>query len=199
MTSNLNKCACVGILAGATMLMACGVDGLPEADAPAANADALDENDEGTSFNGWTQAISGICDLGIGVTTWSQTLTRASGDATRGGGSCFILKKPGTTCTLDSNCQAAAVAQYGASAYGYCYSGVCYSRPGSQASFCSVSPSRPPGTNGGVFLAFGATGTENVLGCMTKTAGPNTGCGGTNTSLYMRTVKPVTYANTQWP
>jgi hypothetical protein len=33
-------------------------------------------------------------------------------------------------------------------------------------------------------------GYSNVgmVGCMTKTAGPNTACGGTDTSLYMRTV-----------
>jgi hypothetical protein len=39
--------------------------------------------------------------------------------------------------------------------------------------------------------------TSYALGCMTKAAGPNTACGGTDTSLYMRSVT-TTYYDYSW-
>jgi hypothetical protein len=194
------KLGFVAAIVVASVVSACGMtDRQDDQEAPTAEVDALAESDEGVAYNGWTQSIAGSVDPCIGIASYWQTFTRASGDATRGGGTCFVHKKPGTSCSSDTTCTTAAQAQYGASAWGYCYSGVCYSRPGSQSSFCALSPNRAPGTVGNVYLSATTTFQEHVLGCMTKTAGPNTACGGTNASLYMRTVGPATISCASWP
>jgi hypothetical protein len=180
-------------LAALVGLSACASTEAPaEADAPEATLDdAIDERDEGTSYNGWTQTADVRLNLFVNAYIMTHTFTRSSGDATRGGGGCFVIRKPGTSCSSDATCTTAAQAQYGASAYGYCYSGVCYSRPGGQSPYCALAPNRSPGV---VNALWGAdpyapwTNNEFVVGCMTKTAGPNPACGGTNTSLYMRTM-----------
>jgi hypothetical protein len=51
-----------------------------------------------------------------------------------------------------------------------------------------MSPNR---TNSAIAIPGFATSPYVGLGCMTKTAGPNTACGGTNTSLYMRLVVQI--------
>jgi hypothetical protein len=159
-----------------------------EENAPEAVLDAADSQDEGTEYNGWSQSMFftvQICVSGGGA---AHTLTRSYGDATRGGGACYV-ERTTTSCSSDSTCLGVATAQYGGSAYGYCYQGTCYSRPGSQASWCANNPNRAPGH---VYPPYQTnfSGTGALLGCMTKTAGPNTACGGTNTSLYMRSVAP---------
>jgi hypothetical protein len=153
--------------------------------------DSLAAMDVGTSYNGWTQSVSGTYCSMSGARTLNHTLSRSSGDTTRGGGGCTVVAK-GTSCSTDSNCQAAATAEYGSSAWGYCYNGSCYSRPGGQE-LCFLNPNRAPGTIGG---DVGMGESFNVLGCMTKTAGFNTACGGTNGSLYMRTVGAPTPLST---
>jgi hypothetical protein len=83
---------------------------------------------------------------------------------------------------------------WGSQAHGYCYSGACWYRAGSQASDCALSPNRTAGTlTKSVSTAMGYG--YGVLGCMTKTSGPNTACGGTNTSLYVRTISGFTSTN----
>jgi hypothetical protein len=175
------------------VLSACTGEPVSEEQTPDTSLDVLDEQDQGTSYNGWTQAVSGVyLNTYGGIITVHHTLSRSYGDATRGGGGCFVVRRPGTSCSADSQCQADAQAAYGASAYGYCFSGQCYARPGSQASYCALNPNRSPGTVSSGFISGSPyTANEYGLGCMTKTAGPNTACGGTNASLYMREVAPL--------
>jgi hypothetical protein len=180
-------------LAAALCATACTAERADEnADAPSIASETLDERDEGTTYNGWSQYAFGQWELYSSVFYVASWLNRSSGDATRGGGTCFV-RRTGTGCSSDATCTSLAQSTYGASAYGYCYSGVCYNRPGSQASYCALNPNRAPG-----FIqvdpprsAVATDGNDYALGCMTKTAGPNTACGGTNGSLYMRMVDPV--------
>ena len=69
--------------------------------------------------------------------------------------------------------------------------------------YCNVNPSRSPSTfSSPSSVALGLTDhvmwapgvvPTYALGCMTKTAGPNTACGGSNPSLYMRDLKNATF------
>jgi hypothetical protein len=165
--------------------------------APTASLDTLEDQDQGTSYNGWAQISQLMLDYcwPSEMTLWHE-LKRTSGDASRGGGGCYV-RRTTTSCSSDSTCTSMAQAQYGASAYGYCYSGTCYNRPGSQANLCSMAPQRVPnvGTSHvlwrSVAVAPPVDGNDFMVGCMTKTAGPNTACGGTNSSLYMRSMDPM--------
>jgi hypothetical protein len=171
-------------------VVACAAQPANEENAPEIVSDSVDEQDEGYSYNGWQQIAWyewNYCSQA--PNSASQTFVRSYGDATRGGGACYV-KSTGVGCSSDSTCLANAVATYGGSAYGYCFAGSCYSRPGSQASYCSLSPNRGPSTVN-VPNAFSGDiwdGTNHLLLCMTKTAGPNPACGGTSTSQYMRNV-----------
>jgi hypothetical protein len=174
-------------------------------DAPEAAIDSLDTADEGDSYNGWTQSVPNF----FACYDWylfpqsdqfwfQHTFTRSSGDSTRGGGGC-VVNQTGTSCSSDSTCLGLAQSTYGASAYGYCYSGLCYSRPGSQSDFCTLNPNRAPGTIDKLTWNRNSTLSNSyVLGCMTKTAGPNTACGGTDTSQYMRAVMAPVYWDVCW-
>jgi hypothetical protein len=162
-------------------------------DAPVATLDTAGEADEGTAWDGWTQSAAGNVSFGLGLTDFSHTLTRSSGDAIRGGGGCLVLKTA-SSCSADATCTTSAIATYGAGAWGYCYSGLCYNRPGTQSALCALNPSRAPGTVSKVIFG-GYPTTARVLGCMTKGAGPNnTSCGSTNTSLYMRSVHELSFS-----
>jgi hypothetical protein len=183
MACRLDKLAFAVLPIVATLFSACAAQPVEDSEAPDTTFSTVDEQDEGTSFNGWTQSVSGSVEAGFGLTYFEHTFSRSSGDATRGGGGCLTIWT-NNGCSSDANCQAPAQSSYGPSAYGYCYSGRCYSRPGSQADFCSLSPNRGPGVVSKV--SFSTYGNAYVVGCMTKTSGPNTACGGTNTGLYMR-------------
>lgn len=177
-----------------------------EAAAPAVNLDATDESDFGTSHNGWTQQNSGeICEGSLqGRFTLHHTLTRSFGTATRGGGGCLITPiylsgGEAVDCTAssdtmgDGHCTGYARSIWGSDAYGYCTStNTCWARPGGQSAFCTLNSNRAPGTLSKTGWAPGynaesSNGPWSIVGCMTKTAGPNTACGGTASSLYMRT------------
>jgi hypothetical protein len=157
---------------------------------PTVETDDLDLRDQGTSYNGWTQSISGSTFFYSAYGDWSftanHTMTRTSGDATRGGGACAVYLS-GTSCTNDTPCVTAAQSQFGSTAYGYCYSGTCYLRPGSQANYCALNPNRGPGTLTKNLTNQTGAIVHGAIGCMTKTAGLNAACGGTDSSLYMRT------------
>jgi hypothetical protein len=191
---SVSKMGMMGCAAVVAVVVGCAKSPAETDDgAPDVALDVLDVQDEGVTYNGWTQSITGTCLTSINAESADHTLTRSSGDSTRGGGACgVVLRLPLTTCSADSQCQAGAVALYGSSAYGYCYKGFgaqhyCYDRPGSQAANCALNPNRSPGT----LSSYNSCIHTNVLGCMTKTVGPNTACGGTDTSLYMRTVSYV--------
>jgi hypothetical protein len=165
----------------------------PDADTPEIANDTLVTADEGTAYNGWNQS-AGFSYEPCYDDTWYFQSMGGTGDASRGGGVC-ALSYNGTSCSNDSTCVSIAQSQYGASAYGYCYAGACYSRPGSQASWCTMSPNRASGSWLGNEVTQAQVNTYNLthaVGCMTKTAGPNTACGGTNASLYMRTMATYT-------
>jgi hypothetical protein len=163
----------------------------PVSDAPEVETLGASEQTEGYSYNGWHQFPTAWFDYGYTTVNVASHFSRDFGDATRGGGVCLVYSRTSSSCSVDSDCVPAAVSQFGAGAYGYCYSGRCYDRPGSQASYCNVNPNRSPGAISGWLtppVAYPNHGDPAALGCMTKSAGPNTGCGGTNTELYMRYV-----------
>jgi hypothetical protein len=184
-------------IAGLGLVTACAAEPaeVAAADAPEIETDSVSSQDEGTSYNGWAQDPYGILQFCYGNLVLGSYLGRSYGDETRGGGACFV-RRTTTGCSADSTCLGVAQAQWGASAYGYCYQGTCYSRPGGQATYCALNPNRGPGylyTYVAAGAEIGFDGTDFALGCMTKTAGPNTACGGTNGSLYMRTVDAMEY------
>jgi hypothetical protein len=177
---------CTGVFGWAALSMACAAEPEVTESVPESTLDRLEEQDIGGGYNGWTQGVFAFSE-GSSIYV-EHTLSRSSGDTTRGGGACFVVAAPSVSCSDDSTCVSYATSAYGSSAYGYCYLGQCYSRPGSQADFCVMNPNRTAGT-----LSRTSYGSFNpmdsyVVGCMTKTAGPNTACGGTNPGLYMRTL-----------
>jgi hypothetical protein len=202
----LNKLGLILALVTAVASAACAnATSTTDTDTPDLEDDGLLVQDEGTSWNGWTMSLSGFVSAGgFPVNTWysSGTFTRTSGDATRGGGSCNVWKRTAnpSSCTSDADCIGPAQAQFGSQAYGYCYAGSCYDRQQSQANGCSVNPNRAPSSWNAPTQIVAVPpdhktfpGACFALGCMTKTGGPNTACGGSNTSLYMRAVVPFGY------
>jgi hypothetical protein len=183
----------IGMIAMAAA--ACAAQPADEGNAPDVASDSVDEQDQGYVYNGWSQ-ISwyeyNAC--GNYPHSASQWLSRSYGDASRGGGACYV-KSTGASCSADTTCTTAAVAQYGAGAYGYCYSGTCYSRPGTQAAYCALNPNRANGHTVNVPNAFNDVwgGNNHLILCMTKTAGPNLSCGGQDTSQYMRSLNSLNY------
>jgi hypothetical protein len=189
----------VSAVAAALVVSGCAATSTENAseEAPIAEMDGVDEQDEGASYNGWSHSPSGTYDQ-FGFFYTYGNFTKSSGtDATRGGGVCLVYRRSSSSCSSDSTCLADAQSQFGASAYGYCYGGGCYTRPGSQAAYCGVNSSRSPGAFEGPTGVVGSyanhSSTPSALGCMTKTAGPNTACGGTDTSLYMRRIQALNY------
>jgi hypothetical protein len=179
---------------------ACTAEHSTEEDAPIVASETLGAADEGASYNGWTQSVYLRDEWCDGDPAYmAHSLTRTSGDDTRGGGACYVIAN-NTGCATDATCLTVAQSQYGSSAYGYCYQGSCYSRPGSQATYCVVNPNRGPG--GVDKWLVGTTAmypSSFVIGCMTKSAGPNTACGGTDTSQYMRTRGDLTQYGPCYP
>ena len=56
--------------------------------------DMLDEQDEGTSYNGWTQTAQAWADYcAYDTPSMAHTLSRSYGDSTRGGGACHPAKR----------------------------------------------------------------------------------------------------------
>jgi hypothetical protein len=171
-----------------------------ETESPDIFDDALSAQDEGTSWNGWSMSLSGWYSVGgFPLNQWysSGTFSRSSGDLTRGGGTCAVYKRTvnPSSCTSDQACIDAAQAQFGSFAWGYCYQGACYDRVFAQSASCSTNPNRSPSSWNSPSQVLVVPANHQTLpgglfslGCMTKTAGPNTACGGTNTSLYMRSV-----------
>jgi hypothetical protein len=170
----------VGIL-----ISACGSEDAVS-EAPVLDLDDLSEHTEGATYDGWTQSIAGIHRNCFRYADFSHTLARSFGSATRGGGAC-ATERTTATCSSDASCVATAQSLYGGAAYGYCYSGKCYTRPGSQADYCAMSPNRADGSTLAK-LAFNISAELSIVGCMTKAAGPSTACGGTDSNAYMRTV-----------
>jgi hypothetical protein len=172
------------------VLVACSASKSAPSDAPdVANDDALDTSDYGTSYNGWTQYLFSQYDVcGVNQNYIQHTMGRSYGDATRGGGACVLDWPVGGACGSEQDCINYAQATYGSTAWGYCFYGSCYPRPGSQAALCTMNPNRGPSS----LLRYDAIGAA-LVGCMTKTAGPNTACGGTDPSLYMREVIGTTF------
>jgi hypothetical protein len=189
-----SKCGWFGLaFTAAVAVSACAAEPAPEdegAEATLPELDSLAEQDVGASWNGWTQnTIAGYC-IDIAWQQWAyHELVRSYGDNSRGGGACLTIRRqPLAYCSSDADCLGGAQSTYGGSAYGYCNEGVCHDRPGSQATYCGLSPNRGPGDLIDAGWQVGQSFAHwFVVGCMTKTAGPNTACGGTNTSLYMRT------------
>jgi hypothetical protein len=189
---NLQSWCSVMVVAAVVGAAGCSVEASTE-EASSADLDGLDPSDEGTNYNGWTQFLTYDFDRSFQqINSITHTLSRSSGDATRGGGGCLVVQQ-GMACSSDSTCTTTAQSLYGAGAYGYCYQGAsCLLRPGSQASYCALNPNRSPGALTQTFSSLYKSGMSwFVLGCMTKTAGPNTACGGTNASLYMRSVSYI--------
>jgi hypothetical protein len=185
-TMNIVKLLVLGATSSMLLSVACATSSAETSDAPDTELDALEESDIGTDYNGWNQdpnVAVNVC--GMGPSFIWQNLNRSYGDATRGGGVCLVALY-GTACSTDSECHASATAGWGPSVWGYCYSGFCYARPGSQADYCTLNPNRAPGQ---LFKFISPSSSNFALGCMTKTAGPNMACAGTNTSLYMRTLR----------
>lgn len=177
-------------------MASCAAEGQGEGTAPAADVAGVDALDEGTSYNGWTQSMVAEIYPAMNFTRFEHTFTRSYGDATRGGGGC-LLASTGNSCSADSTCIDQAKATWGSTAYGYCYQGACYARTGSQGNYCALNQNRSPGTLQGLW--FSAYSVDYALSCMTKAAGPSTNCGSTNTSLYMRSMDPVTVNWTSMP
>jgi hypothetical protein len=176
-------------------IVGCATEPAPASEAPELETSGPIEQTDGYSYNGWHQFPIAWFNYESTAVSVSSHFTREYGDATRGGGFCLVYARTAATCSADSDCLSAAQTQFGASAYGYCFSGTCYDRPGSQAAFCNVNPNRSPGAIAGwqtSTVTYPNHGDPAVLGCMTKTAGPNTGCGGTNAALYMRYVVDAT-------
>jgi hypothetical protein len=189
---SMTKLIVVSMAALAVATSACARETAMTGEAPELEASSLDEKDEGASFNGWTQSPSYHFDDCDGGDLYLQsTFARSYGDATRGGGVCYVEHEVGTSCSSDASCTGLAQAQWGGGAFGYCYSGTCFTRPGAANQYCLQNPNRSAGTVG---LWVSGNKFQYALGCMTKTAGPNTACGGTNSSLYMRTVVQGTYS-----
>jgi hypothetical protein len=195
MKSKLASVGLVGVFALGISAVACSASAAND-EAPVAEVDALSAQDEGTDYNGWSQWAEfrmDLCSPGYNDFYIVHGLSRWDGDATRGGGGCAVYT-PGTSCSVDSDCQAQATGTFGAAAYGYCYQGSCALRPGSQSDYCAMSPNRAAGELWKYKARADAQWISGVLGCMTKTAGPNAACGGTNNGLYMRAVfSGVTY------
>jgi hypothetical protein len=165
-------------------------------DAPDLALDTAAEADEGVSYNGWHQGIVASYEVSYGWVSAQHTFYRDYGDNARGGGVCLVQKVIGSSCSSDPVCDSWAKGTHGGTAYGYCFAGECYARPGSGADYCGMSPNRSVTSN----MSMSAFNISNVmnwyaLGCMTKNAGPNSACGGTDTSQYMRTVTPTTNWN----
>jgi hypothetical protein len=191
----IRNSALIVILAASSLAVsACAAEPV-SAEAPETTLDSLDVADEGSTYNGWYQYAGGVYSTLTGTVTFHHGLTRFSGDTSRGGGACLVVETA-NTCSVDSDCLAGAQLFYGSSAYGYCYTGVCYSRPGSQATHCALNPNRSAAA-GNMLLTkpeyYADDRPYHAVACMTKTAGPNTACGGTNTSNYMRVMHYLDY------
>jgi hypothetical protein len=170
----------LSLIAGSFGLSACGE--APTTSAPEVEDDLADVADFGSSYNGWMGSANGYLDLVARSVDLGVSFSRDYGDATRGGGAC-VITPGGGSCSQDSNCPV-----WYAGGYGYCMSGTCYQRPGSAADLCYQNPNNAPGSYYKFIPYVADTGTQlSLVVCMTKTAGPNTACGGTNSSLYMRT------------
>jgi hypothetical protein len=166
-----------------TLATACAREEREDGATPEVALDSVDTRDEHTTYNGWTQYTSAWADIcGTEPAGFEHDLVRSSGDSTRGGGACAV-NYDGTACSSDTTCTSIAHASWGSQAYGYCFSGACYIREQGQAAWCVMNSNRAPGA-----LGLSNITSTHVLGCMTKTAGSNTACGGTDSSLYVRTV-----------
>jgi hypothetical protein len=169
---------------------ACSASPATGDDAPQVAESTIDPQDEGATYGGWTQYPDAQVGMFGEILNVSHTIYGSGGGTTRGGGACLV-QQTGSTCTSDTTCTTEAVALYGVGAYGYCYQTGCFARPGVQSALCALNPNRASGSTISVSLSVGYSAPGYgyyVVGCMTKTAGPNVACGGTNTSLYMRTL-----------
>jgi hypothetical protein len=200
---NMMKLVATSVAVATTLMLGCSASPEPtNDDAPVVETDSVSAQDEGASYNGWSQAPIGHIttyvypwgDSYAEIDSFGGTFSRSYGDSTRGGGSCFVTRRASSSCSVDSTCTASAVAEFGAGAYGYCYQGTCWDRPGGAGDYCTQNPNRSPGAFS-VWTYMPQSGwipvghdTIGIVGCMTKTAGPNTGCGSTNTTLSMRTI-----------
>lgn len=171
----------------AASLAGCAAAEASNDQAPEVASESIDPQDEGTSYNGWSMSAYGDVHVDYGYANFGHYFGRSYGDSTRGGGSCFV-HHAGESCTSDESCTTAAKANYGSSAYGYCYSGTCYTRAGSQGSSCSINSNSTPGYYGATVSSGSIvpTGDYYVLGCMTKLSGPNTACGCTSSGTYLK-------------
>lgn len=187
------KLACALTLAAVTgaVALGCASEPDPNADAPESTLDALDAQDEGFSWNGWSHWPDGTLDTFTYQAVVKNTFTRSYGDATRGGGVCLV-HETNNACSTDSACTTLAKNTYGSLAFGYCRNSKCYFRPGSQSANCRLGQSN--GHNGVAELRLDIADMSKrwyAYGCMTKAAGPSTDCGSTNPSLYMQSLRSL--------
>jgi hypothetical protein len=170
--------------------------------APSVTDVGVESQDEGASYDGWTQQPGMTFDCSTYQWWIYHWFWRSYGDASRGGGACFV-RQTLTSCSSDSSCTVDAKGTYGDSAYGYCYQGTCYHRPGG-VELCAQNPNNIAGSDGTAstwkLMPYGTIqgAGEALLGCMTKTAGLNSACGSQNSSLYMRTLMPASYDAQCW-
>jgi hypothetical protein len=186
--TNLYRTLIALALTGASCIVGCTAEPGSSEASPVVEDDNLEMSDYGYDYNGWYIDASGTNFSSLGYAEFDIWFTRPSpGDATRGGGGCLV-KYDGTSCTTDANCPVS----YG-NGWGYCVQNKCWQRPGAQATFCGLGRENAPNTGftRTVDVPLYNTDTYGVLTCLTKTAGPNTACGGTETSLYMRGLRPV--------
>lgn len=181
----------VAVVGAGVASTACSAATVADDEAPAVSDTPIDPKDEGNSYDGWTQEPMAAYDGCSGTYSISHWLTRGWGDATRAGGACWTYPSS-SSCSSDTTCTAEARSVYGSSAFGYCYAGSCYARPGAPSTYCVTGSNRDPG----VLQRFDIPGpgiNGYAVGCMSKAAGPNSACGGTNSSLYMRYVTTPYY------
>lgn len=180
-------------------------------EAPDVTLDSAEALDEGTYWDGWTQTPYAYVEPNASTFTIQHTLQRSWGDATRGGGSCYVFHAAGSSCVAgasiaDTQCAQEAKAIYGSNAYGYCYQNSCWYRPSGPTTSCILVSNRSPGPiSRTISRNNGNYGNEYVLGCMSKmpfNGAPNEvpGCAQTNTlALALRTVVPVEYPYVEPP
>jgi hypothetical protein len=185
MTTLYRSVFAFSLLGAACLAAGCTSEATLEESSPDVDDGTLTEQDYGSSYNGWSLSAWGTNWRDFGYAEFYGSFTKSSGtDATRGGGVCFVKLIPGS-CSTDANCGTPPTGWWN-----YCVQGQCWQRPGAQASWCGLGPANAPNAyhSKTVPVPQYNSDTWGVLGCLTKTAGPNTACGGTNTSLYMRHV-----------
>jgi hypothetical protein len=150
------------------------------------DVETVAERDLGTSYDGWSVYASGTNWRAYGYAELSVGFFKYGGDDdSRGGGGCLVRRVVGASCSVDADCPKGH-----ANGWGYCFYGACWQRAESQASWCALGPAQAHDSSVPMTVPVDLYNTDEwgILTCLTKTAGPNAACGGTDSSLYMRWV-----------